>query len=109
MFKIHRTFGLASGVKNNSIAVFSDAKQIQVIYHSTVVVSATYGRGRWTVKLNSGGWPTVSTAIVMTTALRQIPGFDCYFVNRKGGLLRLNDSKPLIDGEVLVSRGLRVA
>lgn len=89
MFKTHRTYDLSTGVKNNAIAVFNDQKTIRVVYHKTTVVTAkTLKNGKMKVLLNSGGWSTLSTAIVMTRALIQIPSFENARVKKmKDGLV----------------------
>ena len=89
MFKIHRTFNINTGVKNNSIAVINNPGHIQVIYHETIVVEAIRktkkaSSNEWFVTLNNGGWDTISTRIVINRALEQLPGFGrSYFLYRK--------------------------
>lgn len=94
MFKIHRSFELTPGVKNNSIAVYHNEGSIGVLYHKTQVFHATrLKNGSYKITLRSGGWPTISTAIVMTTALERIPGFQNARVSRKKGELIYSDGR----------------
>lgn len=70
MFKTHRTYCLTTGVKNNTIAVFCDGVKdtVKVIYHKTIVVDANKKK----IKLNNGGWDTISTRTVINRALEEL-------------------------------------
>lgn len=88
MFKIHRSFDLSPGVKNNSIAVarIGSLGMILVTYHETVVVEANTKKNR--ITLRSGGWDTVSTRTVINQALSEL-GLNSIFLYRKKGVTML--------------------
>lgn len=86
MFKIHRTFDLSTGVKNNSIAVISDAASTIVIYHNTRVFVAT----KKCITLYNGGWDTISTRTVINNALSKIGHADGVFLERIKGVTMIN-------------------
>lgn len=52
MFKVHRSFNLTTGVKNNTIAVVNNEDGITVVYHKTPVFRA-WRTG--TIELDNGG------------------------------------------------------
>jgi hypothetical protein len=85
MFKTHRNFELTNGVKSKSIAVFKNHKKTAVLYHETIVVEETCNSKNTTLKLDNGGWDTVSTRYVINTALRQMPLFNKAHLYRKKG------------------------
>lgn len=79
MFKVHRTYDLSTGVKNNSIAVFNQGKVCVVLYHKTPV----FVRAGKTIVLNNGGWDTVSTRAVINRAL-EMSAPRTYLTRKKG-------------------------
>ncbi len=96
MFKTHRSFTLSTGMKGNTIAVINNLSTIFVLYHSTVVVEK---RGK-TVTLRNGGWDTISTRIVINTALAEM-GHLGYVHKRRGEtVIMFKDGtvKPFISG-----------
>lgn len=90
MFKTHRTFELTTGVKNNTIAVLSTNNVVSVLYHKTVVVEYNYNTR--TLKLDNGGWDTVSTRAVIANAIGQL-GFKFQRNRKKENLILDNDGK----------------
>ena len=96
MFQKSRNYTLSQGVKSPSIAVFRDSTLTQVLYHRTIVLQEEGGH----VRINTGGWDTVSTRIVINRALDQIPGKDAALVREKGVTwLYLDGSRLPFDGE----------
>lgn len=84
MFKVHRSFDLVTGVKNNTIAVLNNVNEISVIYHETVVFKATNHLGL-RIELENGGYDTISTRSVINRALEQFNEFrGVYLIRVKG-------------------------
>lgn len=63
-FKIDRT------KKYSNVAVFSSPELLKITLHSTDVI--VFDRQRGMIKLNSGGWNTVTTKTAINNALRQL-------------------------------------
>lgn len=81
MFKVHRTFDLSTGVKNNSIAVLDTPNRVAVIYHQTLVVH--FNKDKKVFVIRNGGYDTVSTRIVINRALFLL-NCGMYLERRKG-------------------------
>lgn len=101
MFKVHRSFDLFTGVKNNTIAVIAQHNAVDVIYHRTLVVS----KRSKTITLRNGGWDTVSTRTVINRALYQLfDGYKFYVESKKGECFLVENTdqgairKPFVSG-----------
>jgi hypothetical protein len=81
MFKVHRSFTLSTGVKNNSIAVVVTPVETTVVYHNTVVFK--FDSGTKAVTIRNGGYDTISTRTVINRALAEI-GSEFSLVRIKG-------------------------
>lgn len=89
MFKVHKSYNLYTGVKNNTIAVLCHGADIFVTYHSTVVFH--YNDNTRLIQLNNGGWDTLSTRLVINRALSEINA-DAYMYREKGNtMLRVKE------------------
>lgn len=98
MFKVHRSFNLSTGVKNNSIAVINcSPSKLVVVYHKTPVVQKNGN----TITLRNGGWESLSTCIVINNVLEQLPEVSGHYVRRVKGSMVLetpNGQKQFISG-----------
>ncbi len=88
MFRVHRTYELTTGVKNNTIAVFNDRKSIKVLYHKTIVIDANAKK----VTIRNGGWDTTSTRLVINRGLEKLMLSHWYLEHSKG-ITYLRNSK----------------
>jgi hypothetical protein len=107
MFKVHRSYSLSTGVKNNSIAVINNGSKLTVVYHSTAVVQKT---GK-TITLMNGGWDTVSTRAVINRALEQLCSASAHLFRKKGETFLFHNgiTEPFISGMTLKCRNETVS
>ena len=86
-----------SKVSRNNTAVIKDGKKIQVVLHSTIVVSFDDKK----IQLNNGGWITTTTAVRMNQASNEY-GLG-YYVSRQNGemFVSFKDEKVKFEGPTI--------
>jgi len=104
MFKTLRNYEFEQGVKSKSLAVLYCGDTLAVLYHKTIVVDITDEK----IKLNNGGYDTVSTRIVINRAL-ELMGRQ-YVMQRIKGKTYLTDARTglskAFNGRAVISRGV---
>lgn len=86
MFATHRSFDLETGVKSSTIAVVSTPTNTSVVYHKTLVVDVKHTPKTLMIRLDNGGWDTISTRHVINNTLYCL-GVPFMLIRHKGKTL----------------------